>query len=126
MSKKIDIRTITRGYLIALAVATVLLSCSKDDVVKDPVVIQETQTPIGFSVHKQNITRAVSLETLRHYNFGVWAWAVQSLKSQADVEQMSNYLVGYSDGVSKGYDKTGPRPGPVRLTLHQENLPLVL
>lgn len=107
MSKKIDIRTITRGYLIALAVATVLLSCSKDDVVKDPVVIQETQTPIGFNVHKQNITRAVSLETLRHYNFGVWAWAVQSLKSQADVEQMSNYLVGYSDGVSKGYDKTG-------------------
>ena len=107
MSKKIDIRTITRGYLIALAVATVLLSCSKDDVVKDPVVIQETQAPIGFSVHKQNITRAVSLETLRHYNFGVWAWAVQSLKSQADVEQMSNYLVGYSDGVSKGYDKTG-------------------
>lgn len=108
MSKKIDIRTITRGYLIALAVATVLLSCSKDDVVKEPVVvIQETQVPIGFSVHKQNITRAVSLETVRHYNFGVWAWAVQSLKSQADVEQMSNYLVGYSDGVSIGYDKTG-------------------
>ena len=108
MSKKIDIRTITRGYIIALAVATVLLSCSKDDVVKEPVVvIQETQVPIGFSVHKQNITRAVSLETVRHYNFGVWAWAVQSLKSQADVEQMSNYLVGYSDGVSKGYDKTG-------------------
>ena len=108
MSKKIDIRTITRGYIIALAVAAVLLSCSKDDVVKEPVVVkQETQVPIGFSVHKQNITRAVSLETLRHYNFGVWAWAVQSLKSQADVEQMSNYLVGYSDGVSKGYDKTG-------------------
>ena len=43
MSKKIDIRTITRGYIIALAVATVLLSCSKDDVVKEPfVVIQET------------------------------------------------------------------------------------
>ena len=108
MSKKINIRTITRGYLIALAVATVLLSCSKDDVVKEPVVvIQETQVPIGFSVHKQNITRAVSLETVRHYNFGVWAWAVQSLKSQADVEQMNNYLVGYSDGLSIGYDKTG-------------------
>ena len=108
MSKKIDIRTITRGDIIALAVATVLLSCSKDDVVKEPVVvIQETQVPIGFSVHKQNITRAVSLETVRHYNFGVWAWAVQSLKSQADVEQMNNYLVGYSDGLSIGYDKTG-------------------
>ena len=108
MSKKIDIRTITRGYLIALAVATVLLSCSKDDVVKEPVVVQqETQVPIGFSVHKQNITRAVSLETVRHYNFGVWAWAVQSLKGQADVEQMNNYLVGYSDGLSIGYDKTG-------------------
>ena len=108
MSKKIDIRTITRGYLIALAVATVLVSCSKDDVVKEPVVvIQETQVPIGFSVHKQNITRAVSLETVRHYNFGVWAWAVQSLKGQADVEQMNNYLVGYSDGLSIGYDKTG-------------------
>ena len=108
MSKKIDIRTITRGYLIALAVAAVLLSCSKDDVVKEPVVVQqETQVPIGFNVRKQNITRSASLETSRHYNFGVWAWTIQSLESQADAEQMNNYLVGYSDGISIGYDKTG-------------------
>ena len=98
----------TQGYLIALVIAMVLVSCSKDDVVKEPVVVQqETQVPIGFNVRKQNITRAASLETSRHYNFGVWAWTIQGLESQADAEQMNNYLVGYSDGISIGYDKTG-------------------
>ena len=93
--------------MIALAVTAVLVSCSKDDVVLAPVdAKQESQIPIGFSAHKQNITRAANLETFMHYNFGVWAWAVQGLKSQADAEQMKNYLVGYSDGISKGYDKT--------------------
>jgi len=94
-----------KGVMIAFV--AVLASCSHDDVVKNPTdITKEHQTPIGFSVHKQNITRSENLETVNHYNFGVWAWKVQGNDERADAEMMSNYLVGYSDGLSKGYDKS--------------------
>lgn len=105
MSRKFNISTMKKGVMIAFAAA--LISCSHDDVVKDLTdITKEHQTPIGFSVHKQNITRSDNLEAVSHYNFGVWAWKVQGNDERADAEMMNNYLVGYSDGISKGYDKS--------------------
>ncbi len=100
-----------KGFFFAFAVAALLASCSSDDLVNESVVQKDAkQIPIGFTVKKQNITRAQNLETLGHYNFGVWAYKVTPTeKSEATATQaevMANYLVGYSDGSSKGYDKT--------------------
>ena len=88
--------------------AVALVGCSSHDLVDNSVGFDGQngkEIPIEFSVQKQNITRA-AMETLNHYNFGVWAWKVQSQNSLADQEIMNNYLVGYSDNSSKGYDKT--------------------
>jgi hypothetical protein len=63
------------------------------------------QTPIGFNVQKQNITRAVNLETVKHYNFGVWAYKVNGKNNLADEEVMNHYLVGWSGTI--GSDKKG-------------------
>ena len=96
-----------KQFYFAFAVATVALaSCSSDDVVNDNVGVRNSgQVPIGFSVQKQNITRAANLENVKHYNFGVWAWKVQGKNSLEDAEVMNNYLVGYS-GSGVGYDHT--------------------
>jgi hypothetical protein len=69
---------------------------------------QATQTPIGFSVQRQNVTRsATNLETLKHYNFGVWAYkkGAKTGISPDEALVMQHYLVGYSNGADKGYDK---------------------
>ena len=96
---------IKKDFLWVLALAAVLVSCSSDS--QDSADIRNSiQKPIGFSVQKQNITRAANLESVSHYNFGAWAWKVQGRNGLEDAEVMNNYLVGYSDGVSKGYDKT--------------------
>ena len=89
--------------LFAIGVAAALVGCSSDDVINDSTVRKSAETPIGFNVQKQNITRAANLETVKHYNFGVWAWKVQGKNSLTDAEVMNHYLVGYSDGTSKGY-----------------------
>ena len=92
--------------LVIMAAAVVALaSCSSDELVKSPV--DGNEAPIAFSVEKKNITRATTEQTLEatgHYNFGVWAYKYgTSLTTQ---QVMGNYLVGYSDGAGKGYDKT--------------------
>jgi len=98
-----------KNFLFAFAVATVALaSCSSDDVVNDNVGVRNSgQVPIGFSVQKQNITRAANLETVKHYNFGVWAWKVTPVSGSAtglaDSEVMNHYLVGFG-GTNVGYD----------------------
>lgn len=92
-----------KSFLFAMAAAA-LVGCSTNDLVDDSVgYTKDTQTPIGFNVQKQNITRAANLETVKHYNFGVWAWKVGGKNSLDDQEVMNHYLVGYSDNVSKGY-----------------------
>ena len=85
------------------AASIVLASCSSDELINSPKTT-EGETPIAFSVEKKNITRATNLEELGHYNFGVWAYKINPTASQ---NVMTNYLVGYSDGSGKGYDKTG-------------------
>ena len=92
-------------FLAAAAVA--LASCSSDELVNNSAV---NEAPIAFNVGQKNITRAgeVSnkLEDNGHYNFGVWAYKYKTDAADAANQLvMENYLVGYSDGVSKGYAK---------------------
>ena len=89
--------------MILAAAAIVLASCSSDELIDSPKTTEGGETPIAFSVEKKNITRATNLEELGHYNFGVWAYK----KTPGTQNVMTNYLVGYSDGASKGYDKAG-------------------
>ena len=89
--------------MILAAAAIVLASCSSDELIDSPKTTEGGETPIAFSVEKKNITRATNLEELGHYNFGVWAYK----KTPSTQNVMTNYLVGYSDGASKGYDKAG-------------------
>ena len=87
--------------MILAAAALVLASCSSDELINSPKTSGDT--PIAFSVDKKNITRATNLEALGHYNFGVWAYK----KTPGTKIVMNNYLVGYSNGTNKGYEKTG-------------------
>ena len=89
--------------MILAAAAIVLASCSSDELIDSRKTTEGGETPIAFSVEKKNITRATNLEELGHYNFGVWAYK----KTPGTQNVMTNYLVGYSDGASKGYDKAG-------------------
>ena len=88
--------------LILAVAAIAMASCSSDELVSKPTT---GETPIAFSVEKANITRAKNLEETGHYNFGVWAYKYKEGATTGAVV-MGNYLVGYSDGTSKGYDKT--------------------
>lgn len=88
-------------FLAAAAVA--LASCSSDELVNNSAV---NEAPIAFNVGQKNITRAEpqKLEDTGHYNFGVWAYKYKTDGTNQLV--MENYLVGYSDGTSKGYDNS--------------------
>ncbi|SDG29134.1 Fimbrillin-like [Prevotella communis] len=85
---------------IFAAIAMTMVGCSSDELVNNST--ENNEAPIAFSVEKKNISRAVqNLESLGHYNFGVWAYKYgTSLTTQ---KVMDNYLVGYSDGKGKGY-----------------------
>ena len=92
---------------VFLALATVALaSCSSDELISNSSADEAgSKAPIAFSVEKQNITRAEqSLESTKHYNFGVWAYKVKSDNNQL---VMGNYLVGYSNGNGLGYANDG-------------------
>lgn len=90
---------------VLFALATMALaSCSSDGLVNNSSS-GGGEAPIAFSVEKKNITRATKdLEKTGHYNFGVWAYKYGTGLTTQQV--MNNYLVGYSDGVSKGYDNS--------------------
>ncbi len=93
-----------RKSMILLVATVVLAGCSSDELVNSPKTRTDGEAPIAFSVEKKNITRATNLEDLGHYNFGVWAYKTGSSGSK---NVMNNYLVGYSDGTAKGYEKSG-------------------
>lgn len=97
---------------VLFAVATMALaSCSSDGLVNNSSS-GGGEAPIAFSVEKRNITRTgetptttqKNLEATGHYNFGVWAYKYKEGLTTQQV--MDNYLVGYSNGSNKGYDKT--------------------
>ena len=90
---------------IHVVAALALASCSSDALVDNRGDRAADEAPIAFSVNKRNITRAESssLESNYHYNFGVWTYKV---KDAGSMQVMDNYLVGYSDGAGKGYDKS--------------------
>lgn len=95
-----------RKVLIGVVAALGLTGCSSDDLVNNQHAGEtESQTPIALNVDKRNITRGdgSSLEANKHYNFGIWAFKTTDADS---VMVMGNYLVGYSDGAGKGYDKS--------------------
>lgn len=100
-----------KQVLFAIATMT-LASCSSDGLVNNSSS-GGGEAPIAFSVEKKNITRGTSttnpttLESTGHYNFGVWAYKYKTEKADAANQLvMENYLVGYSDGTSKGYDNS--------------------
>ena len=93
--------------LLLAAAALALVGCSRQGLVTDPSQPNGKLVPVAFSVQRQNMTKATNLEAVNHYNFGVFAYKVNgSNSSLADAEVMNNYLVGYSNGTDKGYDKT--------------------
>ncbi|SEA27333.1 Fimbrillin-like [Xylanibacter ruminicola] len=92
-----------KQVLFAIATMT-LASCSSDGLVNNSSS-GGGEAPIAFSVEKKNITRATNLETLGHYNFGVWAYKYKE-GAKTGAEVMNHYLVGYSNGVDEGYDKS--------------------
>ena len=99
---------------VLFALATmVMASCSSDGLVNNSSSGEAgSEAPIAFSVEKRNITRTgetptttpKNLEATGHYNFGVWAYKYKEGLTTQQV--MGNYLVGYSNGSNKGYDKT--------------------
>ena len=92
-------------FIYAGCLAT-LASCMETDVVDNTIVGSEAKNvPIGFVTNQRNITRATSLEATAHYNFGVWAQKIGDEMTTQKV--MENYLVGYTDQVSKGYYLNG-------------------
>ena len=95
-----------RKILTYAASALALASCSSDSLVSDSPA--NTQAPIAFNVGQKNITRAdlPKLEDKGHYNFGVWAYKTRTSGDPTSQLVMDNYLVGYSDGSSKGYDNS--------------------
>lgn len=93
-----------------LTIAAVFVGCSRTGLVREPANESHATPPISFSVEKQNITKAANLESVKHYNFGVWAWKVQGKNDLADAEVMNHYLVGFSGTIGEqkvGYDPSG-------------------
>lgn len=97
------------SILLAFSAAVAFVGCSRQGLVTDPSG-KAQQFPIEFSVHGQNMTKGQNLETVDHYNFGVYAYKVNGSNSLAAAKVMENYLVGYSkdtDTEKKGYDHSG-------------------
>lgn len=90
---------------IFAAIAMTMVGCSSDELVNSST--ENTEAPIAFSVEKKNISRGTALESTGRYNFGVWAYKYKTDAADAANQLvMENYLVGYSDGASKGYDNS--------------------
>lgn len=89
-----------KKVIIFAAIAMTMVGCSSDELVNNST--ENNEAPIAFSVEKKNISRnAQNLESLGHYNFGVWAYKYGT--NLATQQVMDNYLVGYSDGNGVGY-----------------------
>ena len=88
-----------KKLFILAAAALMFTACSKDSEVV-PSQEKNDNTAIGFQVLNKNMSRATSMESNGHYNFGVFAY--KNVASTAVPTIMENYLVGYH-GNNKGY-----------------------
>lgn len=88
-----------KKLFIIAAAALMFTACSKDSEVV-PSGEKNDNTAIGFQVLNKNMSRATSMESNGHYNFGVFAY--KNVTSPAVPTIMENYLVGYH-GTDKGY-----------------------
>lgn len=90
--------------LFIFAVAAILTACSSEGLVDNKTASSvDKEGPIGFVMGQRNMSRATSLQSQKHYNFGVFAY--KSTEQYNDI--MANYLVGYMDEANKqGYYMT--------------------
>ena len=89
-----------KKLFILAAAALMFTACSKDSEVV-PSGEKNDNTAIGFQVLNKNMSRSTSaMESVGHYNFGVWAYK----NTDAAHPIMANYLVGYF-GSNVGYKK---------------------
>lgn len=92
-----------KKLFIIAAAALMFTACSKDSEVV-PSQGTNDNTAIGFQVLNKNMSRATSMESNGHYNFGVWAYK----NTDGTHPIMANYLVGYF-GTNVGYSKDGAK-----------------
>lgn len=90
-----------KKLFIIAAAALMFTACSKDSEVV-PSVEKNDNTAIGFQVLNKNMSRATSMESNGHYNFGVWAYK----NTDGTHPIMANYLVGFF-GTNVGYNIAG-------------------
>lgn len=97
-----------KKVLFLTAVAVAMTACSNDvDLGLKDANKQNADNAIGFQVLNKNMSRATSLESEGHYNFGVWAY--KDTDHSHDI--MANYLVGYfgNDANPVGYSPSGAK-----------------
>ncbi len=97
--------------LLMLAAVAALTGCSTDETTNSWSGPSVTTGEIGFQMSTGNLSRAesdVNLETI-YKNFGVWAYKGNATTDFTTATNlvMADYLVGYTDGSSTGYDPTG-------------------
>ena len=90
-----------KKLFILAAAALMFTACSKDSEVV-PSGEKNDNTAIGFQVLNKNMSRATSMESNGHYNFGVWAYK----NTDGTHSIMANYLVGFF-GTNVGYNIAG-------------------
>lgn len=89
------------------ATAAMLASCSTDFDLSEVFGGGGTSETIGFQVQKgNNVTRATTLQSTGHYNFGVFGYK----KGEQVNPIFPNYLVGYFDD-NLAYQETGTTVG---------------
>ena len=81
-----------KKLFILAAAALMFTACSKDSEVV-PSQEKNDNTAIGFQVLNKNMSRATSMESNGHYNFGVFAYKQVDASNYQQI--MDGYLVGY-------------------------------
>lgn len=91
-------------YLFYIGMAIALVSCASDSIVDAPATDSVGKArAIRFAVSQHNTTRAMFLQDIGRYNFGIFGYKSNDKSKPV----MDNYLVGYHDSVaSRGYYMT--------------------
>ncbi|MCC8175812.1 MAG: fimbrillin family protein [Bacteroidales bacterium] len=101
--------------LLMLAAVAALTGCSTDENTSYWEGPSASTGEIGFQMTTGNLSRAesdVNLETI-YKNFGVWTYKGNATSDFTTTTNlvMADYLVGYTDGSTTGYDPTGASYG---------------